>query len=66
MLPSESITTFLGIWLVETRARPLSSSRLRKLIEEKVLPASVRLPTNSPYSKDQLHITREFYCESPA
>ena len=67
MLPSKSITPFLGIWY--ERKEPACSVLLvsGKLMEEKILRASVRPPTTSLYSqKLLLHITREFPCESPA
>ena len=66
MLPSKSITPFLGVWYEQTR--PLGSPFcLRKSNnEEKVSRAFARSPSISPYSKElPLPTTREFPCESP-
>ena len=53
MLPSKSITPFLGIWYEKNRARLFSSHHFRKATvnEEKVLRASARLPSISQYSE---------------
>ena len=67
MLPSKSITPFLGVWYEQ--ARPFSSLFVSgKAItnEEKVPRASTRSPSISHYSKELLlSTTREFHRESP-
>ena len=68
MLPSKSITPFLGIWYDETE--PVRSVLLvsgkRAVNEEKVLRAIARPRSSAFTARASLILTREFPCESPA